>query len=110
MNKILAYSAMHRKRPLVLAFAGLSGHGKTALANSLGYLLNTEICNVEMSKMHSALSLLGAAAPYSGSGSGSPLNNYLASHEGKRCVVFLDESDKTEQPVRESLLTILDSG
>lgn len=36
--------------------------------------------------------------------------NYLASHGGQRCVIFLDELDKTKQEVRESLLTILDTG
>jgi ATP-dependent Clp protease ATP-binding subunit ClpA len=110
MNNILAYDAMNRRRPLVLAFAGLSGHGKTELATSLGSLLNTEMCNVDMSKIHTPMSLFGAAAPYAGSDEGSPLNNFLASHTAERCVVFLDEFDKTGQSVRQSLLTILDSG
>lgn len=110
MNKILAYDAMNRKRPLVLAFADLSGHGKTELATSLGSLLNTEMCNIDMSKIHTPMSLFGAAALYAGSDEGSPLNNFLASHTAERCVVFLDEFDKTGQSVRQSLLTILDSG
>jgi hypothetical protein len=110
MNKILAYDALNRKRPLVLAFAGLSGHGKTELATSLGNLLNTDICNIDMSKIQSATSLFGSTAGYKGREGGSPLNNYLSSHAAKRCVVFLDEFDKTDQEVRESLLTILDSG
>jgi len=110
MNKILAYDAMNRKRPLVLAFAGLSGHGKTELATSLGQLLATDMCNIDMSKIQHTMSLFGAAAPYLGSYEGSPLNNYLSSHTSERCVVFLDEFDKTNQEVRQSLLTILDSG
>ncbi|KEQ85844.1 P-loop containing nucleoside triphosphate hydrolase protein [Aureobasidium pullulans EXF-150] len=110
MNKIMAYDTMHRKRPLVLSFAGLSGHGKTELATSLGSLLGTDICNVDMSKTHTVMSLFGAAAGYQRSLGGSPLNNYLASHGGQRCVIFLDEFDKTKQEVRESLLTILDTG
>ena len=110
MNKILAYDAMNRKRPLVLAFAGLSGHGKTELATSLGILLDTDMCNIDMSKIRSSTSLFGAAAPYAGSLEGSPLNNYLASHTARRGVVFLDEFHKTNQEVRQSLLTILDSG
>ncbi|KAH0285566.1 P-loop containing nucleoside triphosphate hydrolase protein [Aureobasidium namibiae CBS 147.97] len=110
MNKILAYDAMNRKRPLVLAFAGLSGHGKTELATSLGQLLATDMCNIDMSKIERTMSLFGAAAPYLGSHEGSPLNNYLSSHTSERGVVFLDEFDKTNQEVRQSLLTILDSG
>lgn len=110
MNKILAYDAMNRKRPLVLAFAGLSGHGKTELATSLGTLLATDICNVDMSKIITPWELFGPAAGYQRSAEESPLNNYLSGHADKRCVVFLDEFDKTDQEVRQSLLTILDSG
>lgn len=110
MNKIMAYDTMHRKRPLVLSFAGLSAHGKTELATSLGSLLGTDICNVDMSKTHTVMSLFGAAAGYQRSLGGSPLNNYLASHGVQRCVIFLDEFDKIKQEVRESLLTILDTG
>ena len=64
MNKILAYDAMNRRRPLVLAFAGLSGHGKTELATSLGTLLSTDICNIDMSKIQHSLGLFGGPAPY----------------------------------------------
>lgn len=32
MNKVMAYDAYERNRPLVLAFAGVFGHGKTELA------------------------------------------------------------------------------
>jgi len=110
MNKILTYDAMNRKRPLVLAFAGLSGHGKTELATSLGTLLDTDMCNIDMSKTQSPMSLFGATAGYKRSEKGNPLNNYLARHTSERCVVFLDEFDKTKQEVRQSLLTILDSG
>jgi ATP-dependent Clp protease ATP-binding subunit ClpA len=110
MNKMLAYDAMNRRRPLVLAFAGLSGHGKTELATILGNLLATDICNIDMSKIKTSFSLLGGAAPYDNFKEGSPLNNYLARHTSERCVVFLDEFDKTSQEVRQSLLTILDSG
>ncbi|KAI4783184.1 P-loop containing nucleoside triphosphate hydrolase protein [Aureobasidium sp. EXF-3400] len=110
MNKILAYDAMNRKRPLVLAFAGLSGHGKTELATSLGTLLDTDMFNIDMSKIQHPMSLIGAAAPFDGYEEGSPLDNHLADHASKRCVVFLDEFDKTRQEVRQCLLTILDSG
>jgi hypothetical protein len=110
MNKIMAYNTLNQKKPLVLAFSGLSGHGKTELATSLGSLLGTEACNVDMSKIQNPTSLYGAAAPYAGFMDGSPLNNYLASHTAKRCIIFLDEFDKTNHAVRQSLLTILDSG
>lgn len=110
MNKILAYDTMNRRRPLVLTFAGLSGHGKTELATSLGTLLGTDMCSIDMSKIETPMSFFGAAAPYDGHRGGSPLNNYLSGHTAERCVVFLDEFDKTRQEVRQSLLTILDTG
>jgi len=47
---------------------------------------------------------------YEGAQKGSILNNFLSSHDKKRCVVFLDEFDKTDQKVREALLTMLDTG
>ena len=101
---------MNRKRPLVLASAGLSGHGKTELATQTGHLLASDICYIDTSKIRNLMSLFGAPAPYSGHQDDSPLNNYLASPNRKRCVVFLNEFDKTQTEVRESLLTILDTG
>jgi ATP-dependent Clp protease ATP-binding subunit ClpA len=68
------------------------------------------MCNIDMSKIQSPASLLGSTLGYRRCEGGSPLNNYLASHAAERCVVFLDEFDKTNQAVRQSLLTILDSG
>ncbi|KAH0363639.1 P-loop containing nucleoside triphosphate hydrolase protein, partial [Aureobasidium melanogenum] len=111
MLNILQHATnMQEKLPLVLAFAGLSGHGKTELATSLGNLLNSDLCNIDMSKIKHSWSLFGGAAPMIGYEKGTILNNYLAAHTGQRCVVFLDEFDKTEQEVRDSLLTLLDSG
>lgn len=110
MFRILQHASLASKSPLVLAFAGLSGHGKTELATSLGNLLDTDICNIDMSKIKYSWSLFGGAAPMTGYEQGTVLNNYLAAHTGQRCVVFLDEFDKTAQEVRDSLLTLLDSG
>jgi ATP-dependent Clp protease ATP-binding subunit ClpA len=110
MNKILASRALNRKTPLVLAFAGMSGHGKTELATQLGFLLGTPLLNVDVSKVHSIQDLFGHGRGYQGGENGNQLNNFLASHDKQRCVVFLDEFDKTQQQVRESLLTILERG
>jgi len=109
-NKILATRGLNRKTPVVLAFAGMSGHGKTELATQLGSLLGTSLLNVDVSKVHSIQDFFGHGRGYQGGLDGNQLNNFLASHDKQRCVIFLDEFDKTQQQVRESLLTVLDSG
>ena len=110
MNKILASRALSRRTPLVLAFAGMSGHGKTELATQLGYLLGTSLLNVDVSKVYSIQDLFGHGRGYQGGLDGNQLNNFLASHDKQRCVIFLDEFDKTQLQVRESLLTVLERG
>jgi len=110
MNKVMAYDAYGRNRPLVLAFAGLSGHGKTELATQMQYLLGADLCNIDVSKVRDARSLYGMTLGYQAAEQGSILNNFLASHDKKRCIIFLDEFDKTTQEVREALLTMLDTG
>ncbi|KAK3708412.1 hypothetical protein LTR37_011508 [Vermiconidia calcicola] len=87
MESVYAHIAMKTNKPLLLAFAGLSGHGKTELAKQMG-----------------------SVAGYVAQEDGSPLNNFLEAQNGQRCVVFLDEFDKTENKVRESLLKVMDTG
>ena len=110
MNKIVACRALNRRNPLVLAFAGMSGHGKTELATQLGFLLGTPLLHIDVSKVHSIQDLFGHGLGYEGGGDGNQLNNFLSSHDKQRCVIFLDEFDKTQQEVRQSLLTVLERG
>lgn len=110
MNKVMAYDVMNRGRPLVLAFAGLSGHGKTELATQLHHLLGADLLNVDISKIANAYGLFGFPRGYVGGEEGSRFNNFLAGRQQQKSVIFLDEFDKTKQEVRSALLTVLETG
>lgn len=101
---------MSKSKPLILSFVGLSGHGKTELANQVGDLLSVKTLVVDMTQIRHETDLFGCLPPYMRYDKGSTLNNFLGKHSGERTVVFLDEFDKTQQEVRESLLLVLDSG
>ncbi|KAK8213733.1 P-loop containing nucleoside triphosphate hydrolase protein [Phyllosticta capitalensis] len=109
-NQIFAHYSMCTKAPLVMAFAGPSGHGKTEFAKQMGRLLNIPSTIIDCSQVRVEWQLFGSSAGFSGQSQGSVLNNFLSSMSGQRAVVFLDEFDKTEQEVREALLTVTESG
>jgi ATP-dependent Clp protease ATP-binding subunit ClpA len=110
LRKLLSYIALPRKRPLVLAFAGPSGHGKTELARKLGGLLGLDLEVVDCTIVNQEKELFGPRAPYVGSERGSPLNNFIARNAGQRSIVFLDEFEKTSQDIHQSLLLPFDNG
>ena len=110
LQKLLSYIMVPSKRPLVLCFAGPSGHGKTELARRLGYLLSHELEVVDCTIYNREMELFGARAPYVGSENGSQLNNFLARNSGQRCIVFLDEFDKTSSEIHQTLLLPFDKG
>ncbi|RDL36710.1 uncharacterized protein BP5553_06062 [Venustampulla echinocandica] len=107
---LLHYMLMPRKDPLVLVFAGPSGHGKTELARRLGAILSLDLHVSDCSIVSRENELFGARAEYCGGLSGAPLNNILARNSGKRCIVFLDEFEKTNQGVWNSLLLPFGNG
>ncbi|KAF2090205.1 P-loop containing nucleoside triphosphate hydrolase protein [Saccharata proteae CBS 121410] len=109
-DQICSDIAFHEPRPLVMIFAGPSGHGKTELAKQLGDLLGVESLIEDMSKISNSWELFGPGSGYLGSEEGSRVNNFLSKNTGQRCVVFLDEFDKTEAEVRLSLLTVMENG
>ncbi|KAF2403751.1 P-loop containing nucleoside triphosphate hydrolase protein [Trichodelitschia bisporula] len=109
MRKFLSYMVLPKKKPLVMVFAGPSGHGKTELARRLGYLLSLDFLPVDCTTVSHERELFGPRAPMVGAEQGSPLNNFLARHTGQRAIVFLDEFEKTNQDVHKTLLIPFDN-
>ncbi|KAL8807099.1 MAG: hypothetical protein Q9182_000932 [Xanthomendoza sp. 2 TL-2023] len=107
---VMNHTLHHRQLPLVLLFTGPSGHGKTELAQRMGELLSMPFLKVDCTQALHTADLLGPQAPYEGHKAGSSLNNFLATHSGKKAVVFLDEFEKTSGEVHQSLLLLFDQG
>ena len=110
LDKLLSHLTVPGKKPLVLTFAGPSGHGKTELARCLGKLLSLELEVVDCTIFNREPELFGSRPPYAGWDKGSRLNNFLANNNGKRCIVFLDEFEKTNSDIHKTLLLPFDNG
>ncbi|KAI1137349.1 P-loop containing nucleoside triphosphate hydrolase protein [Hypoxylon sp. FL0543] len=110
LQKLLAYLMLPSKKPLVIVFAGPSGHGKTELARRLGHLLSLDLEIVDCTIVHREVELFGPRHPYTGADRGTPLNNFLARNSGERCIVFLDEFEKTTREIHQALLIPFDNG
>lgn len=102
--------AMPSRKPLVLLFAGPRGHGKSELANRLGYLLSSELANVDCADFKYEDELFGPKSPHQGYDLGSSLNNFLARNAGRRSIVFMDEFEKFDNAIRSTLLIPFDQG
>lgn len=105
-----SYLSLPIEKPIILLFAGPSGHGKTELARQLGNLISLDLLTVDCTNMHSPFNLWGPVKPYAGYKDGSKLNNFLAEHSGRRSIVFLDEVEKMDQDIRNTLLLPFDDG
>ncbi|KAF2797999.1 P-loop containing nucleoside triphosphate hydrolase protein [Melanomma pulvis-pyrius CBS 109.77] len=110
LRRLLNHILIPSTRPLVLVFAGPSGHGKTELARHLGHLLSLDLEVVDCTIVSRELELFGPRPPYVGAENGSPLNNFLAKHADQRCIVFLDEFEKTTKEIHKALLLPFDNG
>lgn len=97
-------------QPIVLVFAGPSGHGKTELALRLEDLISVQMERVDCTGMRCDWELFGAMNPWRGYEKGSPLNDFLVKRAGSRCIVFLDEVDKMDADIYNSLLIPFDEG
>ncbi|KAH8896376.1 P-loop containing nucleoside triphosphate hydrolase protein [Thozetella sp. PMI_491] len=109
-SRLLSHLALPKSKPLVMVFAGPSGHGKTELARRMGELLSLEIETVDCTEMKHESDLFGPKKPYMGYEKGSPVNNFLARNNGKRSIIFLDEFEKTTSAVQNALLVPFDEG
>ncbi|ESK81550.1 atp-dependent clp atp-binding subunit [Moniliophthora roreri MCA 2997] len=83
-------------QPIVVFLCGPSGHGKSLLAHQFGSLLDVPIHTVNMTTLRSADDLWNSYSISSSEDSvPCTLVEFLANNEGKRCVVVLDEIEKT---------------
>jgi hypothetical protein len=109
-RNFLHYMLRCHDQPLVLVFAGPSGHGKTELARRLGALLSLELHVCDCAIVSREIELFGPRKPYVGAEEGASLNNFLAANSGRRCLVFLDEIEKTTADIWNALLIPFDKG
>ncbi|ROV99612.1 hypothetical protein VPNG_07730 [Cytospora leucostoma] len=109
-NEILSHVGSDVAKPLIMAFAGPSGHGKTELAMQMGAMLSVPMINLDCTHIKDDFALFGSTLSYRGNEEGTHLNNFLAENEGKRCVVFLDEFEKTDKSMHQSLLKLMEEG
>lgn len=98
------------KKPMVLVFAGPSGHGKTELARKLKDLLSLDMLTVDCTTFSSESGLFGPRTGIVGNERGSKLNNFLSTKDGQRAIVFMDEFEKTNSSVHNALLIPFDNG
>ncbi|KZV65933.1 P-loop containing nucleoside triphosphate hydrolase protein [Peniophora sp. CONT] len=85
--------------PLVVILCGPSGHGKSLLARKFASLLDVPAHTVNVTTLQSTHDLWQShsMSPYE-EPSGDTLAQFLQRNEGKRCVVVLDEIEKTDDP------------
>ncbi|CAN8105255.1 unnamed protein product [Discula destructiva] len=110
IRRLVRLLARPSKVPAIMVFAGPSGHGKTELARKLGELLSLDMEIVDCTSKENDREMFGARNPYQGWENGSPLNNFLVRRAGQRCIVFLDEFEKTTKDVHQTLLLPFQNG
>lgn len=110
IKRLVSVLAKPSKVPLVMIFAGPSGHGKTELARKLGELMSLDMEIVDCSNKKVEWEMFGARNPYDGHEKGSPLNNFLSVNNAQKSVVFLDEFEKTTDDIRKALLLPFQNG
>lgn len=110
LRNVMRHNIQDAKQPLVMMFAGPSGHGKTKLARQMGDLLSLKLSVVDCTTFAYEHQLFGGRAPFKDSEKGSVLNNFLVANSGKRSIVFLDEFEKTTEEIHHALLLPFESG
>ncbi|KJA26984.1 hypothetical protein HYPSUDRAFT_63248 [Hypholoma sublateritium FD-334 SS-4] len=103
LEQLFRVLSMHSRElavsPMVVMLCGPSGHGKSLLARKFGSLLEVPTHTVNMTTLRSTHNLWEShsMSPYE-TPTTCTLAEFLTNNEGKRCVVVLDEIEKTEDP------------
>ncbi|KIM48688.1 hypothetical protein M413DRAFT_437873 [Hebeloma cylindrosporum] len=103
LEQLFRVLSMHSRdlaaSPMVVMLCGPSGHGKSLLARKFGSLLDVPTHTVNMTTLRSTHDLWQSysMSPYE-TPTTCTLAEFLINNEGKRCVVVLDEIEKTEDP------------
>ena len=79
LQNVFAHIAIGSKDPLVMAFAGPSGHRKTEMARHMGGLLSVDITVIDCAQMKSDTGPFRSRAGCHHLEEGSQLNNFLPS-------------------------------
>lgn len=97
--------------PPILFFGGMTGVGKTELAEAIAEVTGRKLVKFDMShfqKDASVWTLMGSAKGYSGSTGGGQLPNAIKANP--QAVVLLDEIEKAAEGIHTALLGIFDKG
>ncbi len=102
----------NRKSPLVVAFFGPSGVGKTATAEELSFALNKKPAKIismsEYSSEFKISNLTGSAMGYVGSDNPGILGDFI--HNNPNGVLVLDEFEKAHPAAQQLFLNLFDKG
>ncbi|PPQ66205.1 hypothetical protein CVT26_011064 [Gymnopilus dilepis] len=100
LEQLFRVLSMHSRNlsvtPMVVLLCGPSGHGKSLLARKFGALLDVPTHTVNMTTLRSTHDLWQSysMSPYE-TPTTCTLAEFLINNEGRRCVVVLDEIEKT---------------
>ncbi|KAI0929343.1 hypothetical protein AcV5_006638 [Taiwanofungus camphoratus] len=106
LEQLFRALSMPSMAPIVVLLCGPSGHGKSLLARKFGSLLDVPTHTVNMTTLRSTHDIWRSysMSPYQVP-STCTLADFLINNEGRRCVVVLDEIEKTDdEKVLSSLL------
>ncbi|KAI1791703.1 P-loop containing nucleoside triphosphate hydrolase protein [Ganoderma leucocontextum] len=108
LEQLFRVLSMPSMAPIVVLLCGPSGHGKSLLARKFGSLLEVPTHTVNMTTLQNTGDIWKShsIAPYGvREPSNHSLKEFLIENEGKRCVVVLDEIEKTQdEKILSSLL------
>ncbi|PCH37687.1 nucleoside triphosphate hydrolase protein [Wolfiporia cocos MD-104 SS10] len=106
LEQLFRVLSMPSMAPIVVLLCGPSGHGKSLLARKFGMLLEVPTHTVNMTTLRSTHDIWRSysMSPYEPPSS-CTLADFLIAHEGKRCIVVLDEIEKVvDEKILSSLL------